>query len=130
MVQEYIDDGHGLTPLDYKLYVYHGETAFVQIHTGRFETHLSDFYNVKWEKLPVSGMEANTNIAYPRPKHFDEMLAVARSLGSDVDFVRIDLFETDCKLYFGEITLNPASGMVRFDPRHFDREFGKLWKVN
>ena len=114
IVEEFIDDGHGLSPIDYKLYVYEGETAFIQIHTGRFVTHLSDFYNLKWEKLPISLAEQNTNSILSRPTHFDEMLAAANALGKDMDFVRIDFYDTDNKLYIGEITTTPDAGMETF----------------
>ena len=46
-----------------------------------------------------------------------------------MDFVRIDFYDTDRKLYFGEITMTPGAGMERFDPKHYDREFGKIWHV-
>ena len=131
LVQEYIDDGHGLAPLDYKLYVYHGETAFIEVITNRFERRKCADLNVKWEKLPLSWREyGSTDMAFPRPKHYDEMLAAARSLGDGVDFVRIDFFDTDTKLYFGEITTMPGSGMDHFNPKHYDREFGKLWQIS
>ena len=131
MVQEFIEDGHVLTPNDYKLFVYNGVTAFIDVLTSRFEDITSDHFNPKWEKLPISCRSyKSTNGSIPRPKHFDEMLAAAGSLGSGVDFVRIDFYDTDRKLYFGEITTVPGAGMHCFDPKHYDMEFGKLWQVS
>ena len=70
MVQEFIEDGHGLTPNDYKLFVYNGVTAFIQVDTSRFNGHIRDFYNVKWKKLPLYLTYENANIAFPRPETF------------------------------------------------------------
>jgi hypothetical protein len=56
------------------------------------------------------------------------MIEIAEALGKDLDFVRVDLYEgEDERVYFGEMTLAPGSGLTRFDPVDYDRVFGTYW---
>ena len=64
----------------------------------------------------------------PQPPNYAEMLEVARRLAADFAFARIDLYNVDGRIYFGEITHNPGGGLVRLRPRAFDRALGELWR--
>jgi teichuronopeptide biosynthesis TupA-like protein len=57
------------------------------------------------------------------------MLDVAERLAADFAFARIDLYNVDGRIYFGEITHNPGGGLVRLRPRAFDRALGELWRT-
>ena len=56
------------------------------------------------------------------------MLEVARKLAQGFDYIRIDLYAFADKIYIGEMTHYPGSGMEKFTPIEFDFELGKLWK--
>jgi hypothetical protein len=60
---------------------------------------------------------------------YDEMLQVASLLSKGIPFVRIDLYECDSCIYFGEITFYPASGLGRFNPDKYDSIFGDIIKL-
>ena len=55
------------------------------------------------------------------------MIVAAETLGKDLDFLRVDFYDTFAGLYFGEITTTPGSGLERFDPEAFDRYLGGRW---
>ena len=57
------------------------------------------------------------------------MISVAQRLSSDFDFVRVDLYNIDGRIYFGELTHNPGGGLVRLRPRGFDLALGELWRT-
>jgi hypothetical protein len=57
-----------------------------------------------------------------------EMIAAAQILGREWDFIRVDFYDTAERLYFGEMTLTPNEGRVRFRPQQFDEYLGSLWK--
>jgi hypothetical protein len=57
------------------------------------------------------------------------MLEIAESLGSDVDFIRVDLYEVGGRIFFGELTNTPEGGGGRFDPREFDATLGQHWQI-
>jgi len=63
------------------------------------------------------------------PAGLDRMLTAAKDLGSDFDCIRIDLYEIDGKVFFGEFTPYPCGGLDRFIPASFDNELGARWKL-
>lgn len=129
LVEELIDDGTGAAPLDYKLFVFDGEVACIQVDADRFVDHRCDLYLRPWQRLDVKYGFENIEGGVPEPKHLDEMIAAAETLGRGIDFVRVDLYDTDEKFFFGEFTITPGNGMDRFEPLEYDEYFGKLWKL-
>ena len=65
----------------------------------------------------------------PPPVGLDRMLAAAAGLGSGWDFIRIDLYNIGERVYFGEFTPYPGSGLDRIIPASVDRELGARWKL-
>jgi hypothetical protein len=59
-----------------------------------------------------------------KPAGLEEMLAIARTLAKELDYVRVDLFNCRGKVYFGELTLHHGGGWERFDPPDYDLFFG------
>lgn len=55
------------------------------------------------------------------------MVVAAEEIGKYFDFARVDLYELEGKIYFGEITQCPANGYARFHPRDFDFKLGEKW---
>jgi hypothetical protein len=55
------------------------------------------------------------------------MIIAAETLGKDLDFLRIDFYDTSTRLYFGEITTTPEGGWSCFQPQAFDRHLGESW---
>ncbi len=128
IVQELIDDGTGPVPLDYRLYTFGGEPEFVIVDQQQDGEHRSRFFSMDWERLDVSNGEPDIAGDVPRPKHFDEMIAAAKKLARDIDFIRVDFFDTEEKLYFVELAWTPNCGWRPIEPFAFDRYLGTLWR--
>lgn len=119
----------GTNPIDYKFFVFNGKVEFVQIDTDRFTRHKRAFFDRNWIRQPFTlkyPMEKNT---IPRPRHFDEMIAIAERLGTGWSFVRIDLYDLHDGPRFGEMTFTPGAGLEKFDPPEYDRRLGALWEI-
>jgi hypothetical protein len=58
------------------------------------------------------------------------MIRAAEVLCKDIDFVRADFYDTEHKIYFGELTMTPGSGLEVFEPVSFDAYLGGLWKLS
>lgn len=127
VVERYLGDGTR-PPSDYKFFVFHGEPAMVVVDQDRFVAHTSTLLHPDWVPLRVTGRFAQAGTLPPRPASYDRMLQIARTLGKDFRFARIDLYDVDGRVYFGEITHNPGGGLVRLRPRAFDRALGELWR--
>lgn len=61
-----------------------------------------------------------------KPSKFDEMLEISRKLSSGTPFLRVDLYEINGRVYFGELTFYPCAGMMPFDPPEADLLVGNM----
>lgn len=120
----------GLPLPDYKFYVFDGNVAAVEVHTDRFTYHRYRWYSLDWNPLDVrvGRYPLAPTMASP-PDNFENMVAIASELGHVFDFMRVDLYSTNDKAFFGELTPYPASGFIRFYPQSFDDELGSKWKL-
>lgn len=122
--QEYNNSQSCLT--DYKFFCFNGEPFCVQVDSGRYDEHRQNFYDMKWQSLGV-------HCSYPegqgviKPEVFDEMKKLASQLSKEFPFVRVDLYDVDEKVYFGELTFYPSSGYGTFHPDSFDFILGSLF---
>ena len=123
--EKYINDSKGEL-LDYKFFCFNGKPEFVKVDFDRFQNHKVNFYNSNWELLNLqeTGWGNNKN-KVDKPKNFSEMLEIARKLSTKFQFVRVDLYNVDGKIYFGELTFTPASGKHSFTPLEKDREIAE-----
>ena len=128
LIEEFIDDGGGATPNDYKLFVFGGSVEMIQTDMNRFGGHRQLMYTPAWKKLDVRYVDDDLSGDVPSPHHLEEMINAAQILGREWGFIRVDFYDTADRLYFGEITLTPNEGCVPFRPPEFDGYLGSLWK--
>ncbi|MGC1679102.1 MAG: ATP-grasp fold amidoligase family protein [Candidatus Binataceae bacterium] len=130
MVEELIDDGNGIAPNDYKLFVFDGTVRHIRVHSGRFTDHRVGLFTPTWKRVRVGAHFGHDDIVgdLPPPAHFAEMITAAETLGRDLDFVRADFYDTGERLYFGELTMTPGAGYSLLT-KEFDRYLGGFWKT-
>ena len=116
-------------PTDNKLLCIDGEPRVIQVHTGRFTaSHSITHYTPDWQVLPGRAAKCRNDDS-PRPGHLGQMLEVAKRLSAGWDFLRVDLYDLDGGVWFGEFTPYPAAGTLRFVPYAFDEYLGSLWTL-
>jgi hypothetical protein len=130
IVEEFIDDGSGAAPNDYKLFVFDGTVEVIQVDTDRFTDHRRALYTPGWKRLDVTLAYPTIEADVPAPIHLTEMIAAAETLGRGWDFVRADFYDTARRIYFGELTMTPGGGHDRFHPIEFDCYLGGLWNIS
>jgi hypothetical protein len=128
IVEEFIDEGTGAAPNDYKLFVFAGSVEVIQVDAGRFTDHRRRLYSPAWKKLDVRFEYDDITTDVPAPSHLKEMIASAEVLGKDLDFIRADFYDTADGLYFGELTAAPEAALGRFAPKEYDHYLGRRWK--
>lgn len=111
---------------DYKFFCNREGPFMVQVDVDRFTNHTRNIYNLNWELMPFKLRYENSVNAIEKPICLDEMIQVAKVLSADFLFCRIDLYEHDGIVYFGEITLHPGGGVEPFDSYNSDVEMGKF----
>lgn len=121
LVEPFIGGGERL-PLDYKVFVFGRRAEFVQVHVDREADHRWIQFDRNWRR--VSGPSAD---AIPAPTQLAAMLDAAERIAAGQEHLRVDFYEVDGRLWFGELCLFPGSGLERFDPVALDETFGRLW---
>lgn len=124
LAEEFVSDvAHQL--YDYKVFCFNGKPHCFYVQTAAKNSKIT-FYNLKWEKLNVQyGNHEVTDI--PVPSHFNEMLEIAEILSAGFPFLRVDFFDTEKKLYVGELTFGPGGGWTKYKPESFNKELGDLF---
>jgi TupA-like ATPgrasp len=120
-------DEHGSVPADYKLYVVGGAVRFIQVDRGRFCRHTRNLYDTDWQLLPVR-LTLPNHAPDPRPAPLAEMIEITQRLAQDFEFLRVDCYVVDSRVYVGELTNYPGAGFERFIPQSFAVELGGHWR--
>jgi TupA-like ATPgrasp len=128
IVEEFISDGTGVAPTDYKFYVFDGRVHMIEVDRGRFVDQGRANYGRSWDRWDmVTQFKPLGDVA--RPPHLDEMIHCAEVLGTGLDYVRVDLYDAG-KVYFGEMCVYPGGGTETFLPATWDRYLGGLWDLS
>lgn len=114
---------------DYKFFCFNGEPKYCQVIRNRHSKESIDFYDMNWRHQEFVGLNpiaSNGINPVPRPLLLDEMICICHKLSENMKFVRIDMYVIDNRIYFGEITFYPASGIGLFNPDKWNTELGNL----
>ena len=115
---------------DYKFFCFDGKVKFVEVDSDRFGNHTMDFFDEKWNLLQLKkGNHENSSTIPRKPQKFDKMINIAEELASEFQFVRVDLYNVDGNVYFGELTFTPAGGLTAFFPLNEDIRLARLIKL-
>jgi hypothetical protein len=126
IAEVYLEDESG-SLRDYKFPCFDGEPYMVQVIGDRRTGMTENLYDRAWNLLPVLEKGyPNARGAIARPTLLDDMLNIAAKLSAGFPFVRVDLYCTGERIYFGELTFTPASGKIVYEPSAFDLELGRM----
>ncbi|GBU05931.1 teichuronopeptide biosynthesis TupA-like protein [Faecalimonas umbilicata] len=130
VIEKYLEDETGELR-DYKFFCFNGQPRFMQLEVGRNTAHNTrNFYDMDWKLMPFGKeLPHNPNLNVPKPTLFDEMKKIAENLCKPFQFVRVDLYQANGKVYFGELTFFPAGGAPDFVPDQYDEIVGDMWEL-
>lgn len=130
IVEKLLIDNKHRELIDYKFFCFSGKVKYCQVIQERSYKETIDFYDTNWQKQEFTGLtlgvKKSKNIL-EKPLNYEKMLQLASKLSKDFDFVRVDFYNIDGKIYFGELTFCPASGFGKFVPEKWNRIFGEMW---
>ena len=112
---------------DYKLMCFNGEVkcSFVCSNRNSKSGLCVNFYDEHWEPMPFERHYPRNLIEIPKPSMYDEMVRLAEILSRNIPFVRVDFYQKNEKIYFGELTFYPGSGVEEFSPEIWDYKLGE-----
>jgi hypothetical protein len=125
IAEELLLDESGKIPRDYKFTCIHGRVEFAQMDIGRFDDQKRNLYDRDFNQLNVKLLYPQFEGEIEQPEQWDAAVELAEKLASDFDFIRVDLYIVNNKIYVGEITNFPGSGFIGFEPDEFDKEMGR-----
>lgn len=126
IAEEFLPCDH-LVPEDYKFFCFRGQVAFIQHDSGRYVEHLRRLYSPDWRSLPITLAHEHYHPVADAPRDLATMIEIAKRLSASHDFMRVDLYQMDDAVYFGEMTFFPGSGLEVFTPASFDHAIHERW---
>lgn len=117
--------------LDYKFFCFNGKVRFFKVDFGRFVEHHANYYDTDGKLLPFGEMdyEPDANQRIELPNNLREMISLAERLSINEPFLRVDFYNVSGKIYFGELTFYPASGMGKWTNDDVDFYIGEYLTI-
>lgn len=131
IAEQYIEEASDMGLIDYKFFSFDGEVKVLFIATNRnsSEETCFDFYDLEFNHLPFTNGHPNAKSMPVKPKNYEMMLELATILSKGFPHVRIDFYNLNGKIYFGEMTFYHWSGLVPYNPEEWDYKFGEWLKL-
>ena len=137
IVEKVIRNHLGELPLDYKFMCFDGEPKLLFLDLGVMtsqNTYNPDYprniYDMDFNLLPVYETRPNADYEVPKPENFDKMVEIARKLSQPFPHCRVDLYNIDGNIFFGEITFYHGGGCNKIEPEEWDLKMGSWIDLN
>lgn len=127
IAEEYMVDESGYELKDYKFFCFDGKVKAMFIAKDRTkadEETKFDFFDENFNHLPFTNGHPNAKPPYYKPENFEKMKELAEELSIGIPHVRVDFYNINGKIYFGELTFFHWSGIIPFEPQDWDYKFG------
>lgn len=129
--EKILEDKEGKLPADYKFFCFQGKVEILTLDIGvasqngeHSATYWRNIYNRSFELIDVK----ETRESYPgeisKPKNYDDMVRYAEILSKPFRHCRVDLYNIEGRIYFGEITFHHGGGCNNFEPKEFAYRLG------
>lgn len=132
IAEQYMEDESGYELKDYKIFCFNGQPKMSFVASDRQkegEDTKFDFYDLEWNHIPVTNGHPCSKNGIPKPKNYEKMLEIAAKLSEGIPHVRVDLYNINGKIYFGELTFFHWSGFMPYEPDEWDYKFGSYLQL-
>lgn len=123
IITEYLSNGNNDLK-DYKFFCFNGEPKYMWIDSGRFNKHKRTVYDMSFNKMPFrygKFLEEENK----KPVAFEQMVILAKCLCKEFKLVRVDFYDVDGRIYFGELTFNSGAGRDLIYPNEYNIKLGE-----
>lgn len=129
IAEQYVESDYGELQ-DYKFLCFMGKAYYCWVDMGRYTEHTRNVYDLGWKLQPWNQeMYAHYKEPIPMPKDYDKMVELAEILSQEFSHVRVDLYNVNGKIYFGEMTFTNGGGFDRILPFEYNQMLGDLWEI-
>lgn len=121
-----MEDANQKDLIDYKIMCFNGKAQMIFTCTERYSGGLKvTFFDLDWNKMPFERHYPSSDKVIEKPKSLQKMIDLSEKLSQGISFVRMDWYEINGKIYFGEYTFYPGSGYEEFTPEEWDYKLGQ-----
>lgn len=132
IAEQYMEDSKTKELRDYKFFCFNGEPKifFIAADRSKGEHFVTfDFFDMDYKHLPFTNGHPNAKVKPEKPQSFEEMKRLAAILSKGFPHVRVDFYDVNGHVYFGEMTFSHWGGMMPFDPEEWDTTLGSWIKL-
>lgn len=128
IIEKYMKDNSINDLMDYKFFCFNGKCKFFKIDFNRLTKHQANYYDINGNFLPFGEEICPPDFSkkLELPVNLKKMINLAEKLSQNITFLRVDFYEINGNIYFGELTFYPASGFGKFEPEEWDLKLGNL----
>ncbi|MDN4495100.1 ATP-grasp fold amidoligase family protein [Ureibacillus aquaedulcis] len=131
VVERYLERDHKVnSPMDIQFHCFHGEPRLIEVilnNCNQEEDYI--LYNLDWENLPYNDASLNLKTTIDKPSKLDEMIEITKVLSQEFTYVRVDLYFSFDKIYFGELTFTPDACLATYYINNADYKVGRLLEL-
>lgn len=132
IAEKFMTNGDLPDLIDYKFVCFNGKVIYCQYLTDRSTNLKLNYFDENWKITTVERSDhphSDHPEKIPKPKNFELMKKLAATLAEGFAFVRVDFYEIDGKVYFGEMTFTPGAGNFSYKSEGTDEYLGGLLKL-
>ncbi|WP_418645185.1 ATP-grasp fold amidoligase family protein [Tenacibaculum insulae] len=131
IIEKYLKNNERDSLTDYKFYCFNGKAEFLEVHLDRAENHKRAFYDFDFKKLPFRYVSEDKSISedIEKPVSLNKMKILAEKLSVGLPYVRVDFYEVEAKIIFGEMTFYPSDGRKDFYPNEYNKIIGDMFEL-
>lgn len=129
IAEKFMTDGESFDLTDYKFLCFDGKPMYCFYAQNRTNDLTIDYFDMDWNHMDFERTETPQS-KHPeqiqKPKNFELMKKIAADLSKNFIHVRVDLYEIEGQIYFGEMTFTPLAGYINYKSPGTDEYFGSL----
>ena len=126
VIEKYLEDASG-NLRDYKFMCFDNKVKLILVDSDRYIGHKRNVYDENWNLQNFSNYP-KIEEKISKPANLSKLKELVKILSAEFNFVRVDFYIVENKIYFGEMTFTPGSGSLGF-PYEIDLELGSLIKL-
>lgn len=127
--EKYMEDAKVRELRDYKIYTFNGKAKFCMINTDRGTDTRADYFDESYNWLDFTWGYSHADVKPEKPANYEKMFELAEKLAKGTATLRVDFYEVNGQVYFGELTFFDASGFDKIIPESYDLKFGSWIKL-
>lgn len=131
IAEKYMVDESGEELKDYKFFCFNGEPKIILVCSERFSSDnmCETWFDENWNFLDIIESGHRIDKKIKKPVNFSKMMEFSKKLSTNIPFIRVDFYEIDGRVYFGELTFFPAAGFEKFEPEEWDKKLGDMLEL-